>query len=89
MDLGVERGEAVAAVPVGSTVLLYSDGLVERRGQHLEDGIEQLRATLADLVASGVDLDTLSDELLARMLPERPEDDVALVALRLRRPGEA
>ncbi|WP_227487285.1 SpoIIE family protein phosphatase [Nocardioides malaquae] len=89
MDLGVERREAVAVVPVGSTVLLYSDGLVERRGQHLEDGIEQLRGTLADLVASGADLDTLSDELLARMLPERPEGDVALVALRLRRPVEA
>lgn len=89
MDLGVERGEAVAAVPVGAIVLLYSDGLVERRGQHLEDGIERLRRTLADLVARGVDLDTLGDELLTRMLPERPEDDVALVALRLRGPAEA
>lgn len=89
MGLGVERGEAVAAVPVGATVLLYSDGLVERRGQHLEDGIEQLRRILAELVASGAELATLGDELLARMLPERPEDDVALVALRLRRPTEA
>ncbi|WP_212723113.1 SpoIIE family protein phosphatase [Nocardioides jishulii] len=84
MAPGVEREEAIAAVPVGSTVLLYSDGLVERRGQNLDDGIELLRTTLADLVAEGSDLDTLADELLARLLPERPDDDVALVALRLR-----
>ena len=83
-----ERAEAVAAVPVGATVLLYSDGLVERRGQNLDDGIELLRLTLADLVLEGRDLDTLGDELLARMLPEQPEDDVALVALRLRQPTQ-
>ncbi|GGD24952.1 SpoIIE family protein phosphatase [Nocardioides daphniae] len=86
IDLGVERAEVVTHVPLGATVLLYSDGLVERRGQSLDDGIERLRATLADLVAEGCDLDTLGDQLLARLLPDRPEDDVALVALRLRQP---
>lgn len=83
---GGERAEAVAVVPVGATVLLYSDGLVERRGQNLDDGIELLRTTLAGLVEEGCDLDTLGDELLARLLPERPDDDVALVAVRLREP---
>jgi hypothetical protein len=42
-----------------------------------------LRDALAELADR--DLDTLCDEILARMLPERPEDDVALVAVRLHR----
>ncbi|WP_162598776.1 SpoIIE family protein phosphatase [Nocardioides gilvus] len=86
MNLGVERAEAVVAIPVGSTVLLYSDGLVERRGQDLDDGIDLLRTTLAELVADGADLETVGDELLTRLMPERADDDVALVAIRLRDP---
>jgi hypothetical protein len=43
---------------------------------------------------AGRELDELCDELLARMLPEAPDDDVALVAVRLHpqekpRPAEA
>lgn len=78
----------------GATVLLYTDGLVERRGQSLEVGLALLQQVLTDLARDGVDLDTLCDEVLARMLPVRPEDDVALVAVRLHpqdepRPPEA
>jgi serine phosphatase RsbU (regulator of sigma subunit) len=72
-------------------VLLYTDGLVERRGQDLDHGLARLQETLADL--AGRELDELS-ELLARMLPAEPDDDVALVAVRLHpqdgpRPREA
>jgi serine phosphatase RsbU (regulator of sigma subunit) len=63
-------------------VLLYTDGLVERRGQDLDHGLARLQETLADL--AGRELDELS-ELLARMLPAEPDDDVALVAVRLHR----
>jgi serine phosphatase RsbU (regulator of sigma subunit) len=63
-------------------VLLYTDGLVERRGQDLDHGLARLQETLADL--AGRELDELS-ELLARMLPAESDDDVALVAVRLHR----
>ena len=73
-------------------VLLYTDGLIERRDQPLDVGLRRLRDALAEL--AGRDLDHLCDELLERLLPDRPEDDVALVAVRLHpqdkpRPAEA
>ena len=46
-------------------MLLYTDGLVERRDQLLDDGLERLRETLEDL--AGQDLDSLCDELLHRL----------------------
>lgn len=92
IDPRTRRVESEIALESGATVLLYTDGLVERRGQSLDEGIGLLRDTLADLADRP--LDELCDELLTRMLPERAEDDVALVALRLfpqdrPRPAEA
>jgi len=51
-------------------VLLYTDGLVERRGEDLDHRLARLQALLAGLV--GRDLDELVDEVLARMLPATP-----------------
>jgi serine phosphatase RsbU (regulator of sigma subunit) len=92
IDPGTSRSEATVVVERGSTVLLYTDGLVERRGQDLDHGLALLRDTLVEL--AGLDLEELCDELLARMLPEEADDDVALVAVRLHpqdrpRPAEA
>jgi serine phosphatase RsbU (regulator of sigma subunit) len=86
------RKESVVALERDAVVLLYTDGLVERRDQNLDDGLERLQRTLAEL--AGRSLDELCDELLARMLPPDPDDDVALVAVRLHpqdqpRPAEA
>jgi GAF domain-containing protein len=94
LDPTTDRSESVLTLTRGTTVLLYTDGLVERRGQLLDDGVAKLSAVVAELVARGVSLDTMCDELLRRMLPDRPEDDVALVAVRLHpqdrpRPHEA
>ena len=83
--LGVQadtrRRERVISVDREAVVLLYTDGLIERRGQSLDEGIQQLQDALAQL--AGRDLDELCDDLLARLLPDRPDDDVALVAVRL------
>ena len=38
---------AVVGLAVGTTVLLYTDGLVERRGEHLDDGLERLARSRA------------------------------------------
>jgi serine phosphatase RsbU (regulator of sigma subunit)/PAS domain-containing protein len=79
----VRRDENVVTLRRGSTVLFYTDGLVERRGELIDRGIERLVGILDELVADGVGLEELCDELLRRMLPDKPDDDVALVAVRL------
>ncbi|MEO6711833.1 MAG: GAF domain-containing SpoIIE family protein phosphatase, partial [Mycobacteriales bacterium] len=83
IDPTSRRIESEVALDRGATVLLYTDGLVERRGQSLDDGLMRLRALLVDIAA--LPLEELCDEILARMLPERRDDDVALVAVRLHR----
>jgi len=74
----------VTLIQRGSTLLLYTDGLVERRDQVFDEGVELLGHALADLRDRPVE--QLCDELLGRLLPDRAEDDVALVAVRLRLP---
>lgn len=80
-----ERSESVLTLGRGETILLYTDGLVERRGQDLYEGIDTLGTVFAELIAADIELEQLCDALLRRMLPARPEDDVALVAVRLHR----
>ena len=79
----VARVESEVTLDRGATVLLYTDGLIERRERSLLDGMEELRDVLAEL--AHLSLDDLCDAILARLLPDRPEDDVALVAVRLHR----
>jgi serine phosphatase RsbU (regulator of sigma subunit) len=86
------RVEAVEVLERGTTVLLYTDGLVERRGQSLDEGIERLQSLLGELAP--LPLEELCDALLRRLLPTSRDDDVALVAVRLHhqdgpRPPEA
>jgi serine phosphatase RsbU (regulator of sigma subunit) len=83
VDPTVERAESLHDVVPGSVVLLYTDGLIERRGATLDDGIERLRDCLVEL--AGRPLGELCDAVLEHMLRGTPEDDVALVALRLGR----
>jgi PAS domain S-box-containing protein len=81
VDPAVPRAESVLPLPPGATVLLHTDGLVERRGSTLDEGIAALTRHLRDLTGSPLDL--LCDGLLRRMLRGIPQDDVALVAVRL------
>ncbi|SFE93136.1 SpoIIE family protein phosphatase [Blastococcus tunisiensis] len=92
VEPGTPRRESEITLDRDAVVLLYTDGLIERRDQLLDDGLQRLRRTLSEL--AGRDLDQLCDDLLTRLLPDRPEDDVALVAVRLHpqnapRPAEA
>ena len=82
VDPGTPRGEQVVSLAPGTTVLLYTDGLVERRDRDLDDGVRRLRSAATEL--AGRPLDELCDELLELLVQGRPEDDVALVAIRLR-----
>jgi two-component system, chemotaxis family, sensor kinase Cph1 len=78
------RSETQAVIQPGTTLLLFTDGLVERRGQVVDDGIRLLAATMADLGPPALrDPETLCDELFARLLPDRPQDDVGLLVVHL------
>ncbi|HXG76163.1 MAG TPA: SpoIIE family protein phosphatase [Gaiellaceae bacterium] len=73
--------QAVVELPVGSVLLFYSDGLVERRGRSIDDGIERLRAAMRTGPRSP---ERLLDHVLAEVVGDEPRgDDVALLALRL------
>ncbi|NIZ90470.1 SpoIIE family protein phosphatase [Kineococcus rubinsiae] len=65
----------------GSIVLLYTDGLVERRDRTMGERLDELHAAVADLADRP--LDELCDELIARMLPDGSDDDVAVVVVRV------
>jgi serine phosphatase RsbU (regulator of sigma subunit) len=87
VDPAAERGESVIPLEPGAVVLLYSDGLVERRGSTIDEGTDRLVEHLRELV--GRPLDDLCDALLRRMLLGTPEDDVALLAVRIAPRGAA
>ncbi|MCW2532179.1 MAG: Two component sensory transduction histidine kinase with sensory domain [Blastococcus sp.] len=82
VDPDAPRRESLVTLDPDAVLLLYTDGLVERRDQDLDQGLNRLQRTLADL--AGLSLDELCDELLTRMVPASPDDDVALLAVRLR-----
>lgn len=84
--LGAPPGDGdspAARVPLGpgDTLLLYTDGLVERRGELLDIGF----ARLAEAARGGESLGAreLTDRLLAEVAPVADrQDDVALLAVR-------
>ncbi len=85
------RTDHERVLEAGSTLLLYTDGLVERRHTPLDEGLAWLAGTASRL--AGLPLDQLCDTLLDQ-LPSGVDDDVALIAVRLHpedrpRPPEA
>ena len=85
VDPATPRTDSTVTLAPGDTVLLYTDGLVERRDATIDVGLQRLVAALDELAA--LPLQDLCDGLLRRMLPSTPSDDVAIVALRLADPG--
>ncbi|MEA2384858.1 MAG: hypothetical protein QOH72_4829, partial [Solirubrobacteraceae bacterium] len=88
--LGASRAsryrEQVCSLPSGSTVVLYTDGVVEVRGESLDDGLERLRR-IGERRHPSVEAlcDTILEELVA---DGRPPDDVALLAAHVELLGE-
>lgn len=85
MALGIMRGRprqiaGHADLHSGRTLLLYTDGLVERRGHDLDVGTNRLRSLTADLADEP--LDVFCDGLLARS-GNSASDDIALLAVRV------
>lgn len=74
------RPDASVLIPPGATLLLYTDGLIETRGQSLDEGLARLRRHAASLAHRP--LESFTDQLLARTRPTDNDDDVAILALR-------
>lgn len=76
------RGDATVDLEPGSLLLLYSDGLIERRGESLDIGLERLLTAARRY--RHLPLDRLCDHVLADTRPhDERKDDAVLLALRL------
>ncbi|KQS67067.1 histidine kinase [Modestobacter sp. Leaf380] len=86
VDDSLPRREHEVLVGPGSTVLLYTDGLVEGRDMPLDEGLTRLHRVLRELgpVAPGEQaLEEFCDRVVEQLRPSGSEDDVALLAVRL------
>jgi serine phosphatase RsbU (regulator of sigma subunit)/anti-sigma regulatory factor (Ser/Thr protein kinase) len=81
------RPEGHVTMPARATLLLYTDGLVERRRNALELGLDRLAATVRDGRASA--LDELADHIMSGLAPSGGyQDDVVLLLYRQPEPLE-
>src|SRR5204863_5124492 len=73
--------EGKEVFPPGSVLVLYSDGLIERRGEQLDLGMARLSEVLRE--APSVYPEDLADRVFADLIGEGPQDDdVAILCLR-------
>ncbi|WCN05460.1 SpoIIE family protein phosphatase [Streptomyces sp. M92] len=79
---GLPFESAELRLPEGSTLVLYTDGLVERRDRDIDTGLEMLRGTLAG--AQDRTPEQICEAVLGGLLPEHRRDDVALLVARTR-----
>jgi anti-sigma regulatory factor (Ser/Thr protein kinase) len=78
---GADIPEAATELREGDVLILYTDGLVERRGASLEEGLDRLAAAAAG--AASADAGAICDALLSALLPPL-DDDVAILVARVR-----
>jgi PAS domain S-box-containing protein len=72
-------------LPSNARVVLYTDGLVERRGEDIGLGVTTLAQHVAGLTGP---VDGVPEELATAMLPDGPDDDVAILVARVDPPTE-
>jgi PAS domain S-box-containing protein len=81
LPAGWRRGQATAALVPGATLMLYTDGLVERRNQPLDEGIAAAAAAVAERVHDHPD--HVADHVMSAMTPAAGwDDDVAVLIYR-------
>ena len=81
----LRRESVTVPLSPGAVLVLYTDGLIERRGQLLDVGLERLRATVTTAAA-----DTVARDVMHRLVAdEAPIDDIALVVVRRNPAGAA
>jgi len=82
--IGVSGGAAfeptLLTTAARGTLIAYTDGLVERRGETLDTGLKRLLQTATDRCGSS--LDDLLTSLVSELTGDSPTDDIALIGLR-------
>ena len=83
-----QRRSATFFIPPGALLCCYTDGLVERRGQVLDQGMDTLAATLGKLVAAvpGAPTEPVAEEACAEIMralvgSTTAQDDIAVLVL--------
>ena len=80
-----ERPSATTTVEPGSLIVCFSDGLIERRGELLTDGLDRMRHAGRSLL--GLHLDDVCGHLVTALGVEQSrQDDVAVLAVRFDTP---
>lgn len=74
------RPEAQCPFPEGSMLVLYSDGLIERRGESISAGLARLERAVRDL--RRLPLEQLCDELVRQLRSEDHGDDTVVLCAR-------
>ncbi|MGC5284703.1 PP2C family protein-serine/threonine phosphatase [Micromonospora sp. DT231] len=78
------RRTTVLDLPPGATLVFYTDGLVERRNELIDTGIERLAAAVRAGPA-----EALCDHIMATTAEDQPNDDIALLAIGRQSPTDA
>jgi serine phosphatase RsbU (regulator of sigma subunit)/anti-sigma regulatory factor (Ser/Thr protein kinase) len=83
LPLGTSQTETYRSQTIsfaaGAGIVLYTDGLVERRNEPIDMGLERLRA----VSTATRDVEQLCADAIERLVPTSPADDVALVVARM------
>jgi serine phosphatase RsbU (regulator of sigma subunit) len=72
--------EATVPMTVGDLLLLYTDGLVERRGRSIDEGLAQVMETVAEAIST--DPGQPLARLLGLLRQANPDDDTCVLAAR-------
>ncbi len=81
---GIAYTTTEVPLTAGTVLVLYTDGLVEARGQDLDERLEELTRVLS---GSHPSLDQLADTLIDRLAPTPAQDDIAILIARVNAPN--
>ncbi|MFG1648514.1 PP2C family protein-serine/threonine phosphatase [Micromonospora sp. NPDC049275] len=77
------RRTTVVDLPPGATLVFYTDGLIERRNELIDTGIERLAAAVQSEPA-----EALCDHIMATTAEDQPNDDIALLVIGRQSPAD-
>jgi PAS domain S-box-containing protein len=88
LPIGVSQGPCpttTVRIEPGSLILMYTDGLIERRGDGIKPGLDKLKQALGTAPAEP---ESCLDFVLHSLTPSGSEDDVALLLMRVDRTAD-
>ncbi len=77
---GAERTDHELELADGAVLLFFTDGLVERRGESIDVGLERLRVVVER--APAADSRAMGAAVVEALVSEAPDDDVVVLAVR-------